>query len=167
MGNSASNTSMLRLGVGNQVTPVTHQNSDRVASRLIANSDWETIMALLRENPEAARRADKNTARLPLHVAIMKGASLQLIVLLLQLHPEGAFHKDTNMMLPLHYAMLNKSSVEVVKTLLEADKDSAKEFEKNGYLPLHFAAKSCLGYEVFDLLIKAYPDSVSRRSRVG
>ena len=65
------------------------------------NLNCSKIIRLLNLHPEHA-----STGELPLHCACFTNSSIEVIKLLIELHPDGAKQCDSERMLPLHFACL-------------------------------------------------------------
>ncbi|KAI2508975.1 hypothetical protein MHU86_5470 [Fragilaria crotonensis] len=77
---------------------------------------------------------------LPIHAAIIFGAPVKVIELLLQEYPPGAQQKDDQGMLPLHLAFRNDSSWDVLEELLTAFPQGINVKDRKGRLPIGCAS---------------------------
>ena len=156
-------------------------------NKLLSNKDWPGLVAAFRENPQYASFKDTKNHRsaLPLHRAILKLASLDLIDVLIELYPNGVCEKDENGLLPLHYACLYNFCMEkhfndlrderdktswgwVLKTLIEKYPQALQETDNEGRLPLHLASSSAKTTpKALEMLLDKYPDAIARRTKSG
>jgi len=104
---------------------------------------------------------------LPLHWALRKGASLDVLKLLLDAYGDSAKQPDNDGELPLHWALAMDSSVDVVKLLLSAHVDAVKHMDRNGRLPLHWALDLGTSIEVLKLLVNANPGAMTHADKRG
>ena len=96
---------------------------------------------------------------MPLHIAAGNKASAEVLVKLLDAHPEAALVADSRGQLPLHCAATNQSSVEVVEVLVAEHPGAAKVLDGFGCLPLDCATEYMASTEVALALITADPES--------
>lgn len=80
-------------------------------------------------------------SRLPVHLAILQAAPLQIIGRLIDIAPETISAPDHKGDLPLHLAMYANSSDEVLVYLLELYPDAMNVTNELGYTPLECATK--------------------------
>ena len=118
------------------------------------------MLALLAKNREGARETDNDNERLPLHFAVLYGASAEVIEALLDAYRDGAKKADRTHRLPIHHAA--RKSPKAVKLLLGAYRLSARKEDKRGRLPIHYACKSCRNPEVIEQLLTAFPASARK-----
>jgi ankyrin repeat protein len=114
----------------------------------VADTDFEAsfVETLIGMNSEAVGTPDYQGS-IPLHYALRHGASLDVVKLLLNLHPKGKYITDKLGNLPLHVACRHGASLEVVKIFVEDDEMSEQALvtDGQGELPLH---KACRGGHV-------------------
>lgn len=167
MGNAPNASAKLFTGHMN-MNGMSGMSSEKILTKLVDAKEWQVLLELLRENPSAAEVRDKVSYQLPIHRAIVKCASLELIEELIKIYPRGLNEKDKMGMNPIHYCVMNKDCDPVLKLILDVDMSYARDVDRNlGKLPIHFALQSKCSMSVFETLIKVYPDSVSRRSKEG
>jgi hypothetical protein len=77
---------------------------------------------------------------LPIHAAIIFGAPVKVIELLLQEYPPGAQQKDDQGMLPIHLAFRNDSGWDVLEELLTAFPQGITVSDRKGRLPVQCAS---------------------------
>ncbi len=130
----------------------------------------EDVQALIDKYPDAVKEKGLN-GYLPLHVAIRKGASMEVVQLLINEYPDAAKAKDNHGKLPLHLAVLNDASAEVIQLLVKTYPDAVRETDDDddvvGKLPLHHAVEKGASVEVIQLLVKAYPDALKEEDDDG
>lgn len=164
MGNSHRTIAKHRLGHADDATA---KNIDKFVSKMIDNKEWAILTDMLKENPEYAEKKQSMTLRLPLHIAMIKGAPLDLIKVLIDLYPKALSVKDSDHLVPFHLAIFHKVDIEILKYILRRDEASSKEYDGDGKLPIHFACANSSSDEVIHILLQAYPDSASRRTKSG
>ena len=154
-------------------------------NRLVNKQKWPELVELVGTFPEGAAVADKlQQGMLPIHRALLKGASTQLIEKLVEAYPAGLLCAEDNCMLPLHYAcayghctekgymklhnpLIADSHGHVLKLLLKTQPMAAKEIDQEGRTPLHVAASSkACALAVVDLL-EAHEAASARRTKLG
>ena len=164
MGNSHRAIAKHRLG---HTEDATAKNMDKFVSKMIDNKEWVILSEMLKENPEYAEKKQSVTLRLPLHIAMIKGAPLDIIKLLIDLYPKALSIKDSDQLVPFHLAIFHKVDIEILKYILRKDEASAREYDGDGKLPIHFACANSSSEDVIHILLQAYPDSASRRTKSG
>lgn len=119
------------------------------------------VRAVLKMWPNAITVPDKH-GRTPLHTAVMRSASLNVLRVLLDACPdEGAMiHEDNNGRTPLHNALAEKSSVVCIQELLRRCPRAAHCSDNYGITPLYFALEQGAMYGAIDAVLKAWPDAV-------
>jgi hypothetical protein len=97
------------------------------------------ILALTAVSTRTLKIQD-STEKLPLHHACRYGASIEVLELLLAIHPEAAQVKiSTDGCLPLHYAAAYCNSAQVFKSLINKYTDALDVYSADGYRPYHIA----------------------------
>ena len=140
----------------------------------IERYDWPAVLARLATHAGEAAIADHHDAdgALPLHLAALHGAPLEVMQALLDAHPAAASTRDENGDLPLHWAAFHEGCADVVELLLRAYPEAAYLTSIYGCLPLHDATLEELeGYpaplEVVVALLAAYPEAALVRTNNG
>ena len=87
--------------------------------------------------------------------------ALEVVLELLNAHPDGAAVAKDFGELPLHCALLRRASAEVVAALLAAHPEGAAVADNCGALPLHYAGWGKASPEVMAALLLAHPEGVS------
>ena len=132
----------------------------------------DVVLAVLEAYPDAVKDTVSNDiSTLPLHLAILKKRSRDVINALIDVYPEGATVRmkwQREEKLPLSYALTCGVSDEVVLAILSAYPDAAKEKSAYYYglvmLPLHFAIRERRSHEVAKALLDAYPGAVKEKT---
>eukprot|EP00814_Leptocylindrus_danicus_P000397 CAMPEP_0116007568 /NCGR_PEP_ID=MMETSP0321-20121206/2372_1 /TAXON_ID=163516 /ORGANISM="Leptocylindrus danicus var. danicus, Strain B650" /LENGTH=1058 /DNA_ID=CAMNT_0003476279 /DNA_START=100 /DNA_END=3273 /DNA_ORIENTATION=- len=92
----------------------------------------EVITALIQAYPESVLSADQN-GRLPIHLACCRGATANVVNLLLQHGGEASLtYKDSQGRLPLHVACVHGAAERVINMLLNAYPESIDAEDKSG-----------------------------------
>ncbi len=144
----------------------------------------EVIQLLIEAYPDAVRKKNEY-GDLPLHSAVKnrpteiqlptdvypdafyKGASVEVLKLLIEEYPDALKEKNYGGELPLHVAAKKGASVEVIQLLIKAYPDAVREEDRSENLPLHTAIAGEASVEVLQLLIKEYPDAAKIENRDG
>lgn len=105
--------------------------------------------------------------RVPLHIACLTNASVDVVECLLRYYPEGARCKDSIGRLPIHYACAHDVEEEIIEMLIRAFPASAGCSDNNGWLPLHVACRRGLSVEVIRRLIHCFPPSIDMLTKKG
>eukprot|EP00542_Grammatophora_oceanica_P009242 CAMPEP_0194046200 /NCGR_PEP_ID=MMETSP0009_2-20130614/20040_1 /TAXON_ID=210454 /ORGANISM="Grammatophora oceanica, Strain CCMP 410" /LENGTH=442 /DNA_ID=CAMNT_0038691401 /DNA_START=53 /DNA_END=1381 /DNA_ORIENTATION=+ len=107
--------------------------------KLFTRGDAATTQAatwVVRKEPDGRLR----WRLLPVHSAIIFGAPLEIMELLLQAHPHGAQCKDDQGMLPLHLAFRNESDWDILEELLTAFPQAIHVKDRKGRTPAQCAS---------------------------
>lgn len=125
------------------------------------------ITELIKAYPKSVRTKESFFSRIPLHIACLRGASLEVINACLLCYSDGARAKAVFDRLPLHYACGSGSSKEIILSLIAAYPDGPKSQDEHGWLPLHLACFYNASPSVIQTLIEAYPNSVNVTTKKG
>ena len=109
---------------------------------MIRARQWDWMIDTLKATRDpivCASQTERTTGKLPLHLAILKGAPHAPIQALVSVYPEACRRKDDERRLPLHYALLCESSAAVVQVLLEVYPEGCLVPDPVGVLPLQAA----------------------------
>jgi Ankyrin repeats (3 copies) len=157
-------------------TTTTTTTTTTCMSRLLADRDWETLLAAVEEDPGLARQwiygLDPEGPcvwkRLPLHLACAYGAPLGLILVLLRADPEGLSATDPrDGCTPLHLCCAHQAPLPLVRLLLERRQDSVQVGDRFGRLPLHAAVLAQAPYGIIEALVEEYPGTVLAKDTHG
>ena len=129
-----------------------------------------TLRLLIDADPSALKARDPHGG-LPLHFALVNGASEPVLLQLLSSYPEGAKTSTADGSLPLHIAAQKENASEaVVSKLLELNPDAAKTKNADGSVP----AEACLSpnaevppLAVFNMVLAANPDAAKSADKDG
>jgi ankyrin repeat protein len=119
------------------------------------------IQHLLNVFPSAVQMADKK-GWLPIHWAAKNTSNVDVIKLLLEMHPDSVFEPTNHGQLPFQISLRNRDS-EIMDTLLEANSEALIAIDNKGNTCLHDAVKYCNPYGVKKLL-DAHPELVLTRN---
>ena len=123
------------------------------------------IQYLIEYFPNAARYADEEEGRLPLHINCRNNnVTLGMVQLLIEAFPDSVHHEDNKGLMSLHLFCYNKNNqageagLEILKLLIEKCPESVNHVTRDGVLPIHIAARY-QSPEFCRKLIAAYPGS--------
>jgi hypothetical protein len=101
----------------------------------LARQDWETALTVILHSPHYTKRVNSGEHS-PLHVAIRKGAPVEVVTALLEAYPNATTTQNRYNSLPCHYACYNGISSEGMKMLLRCNPDAAGVANKYGETPM-------------------------------
>jgi hypothetical protein len=109
------------------------------------DKDWETALTVILHSPHWTKRRPRQD--LPLHVAIAKGAPVEVVTALLEAYPESAtlgiqLHSNY---LPCHSACIHGISSEGMKMLLRCNPDAAAASSHYPNTPMQYLNMCGLG----------------------
>ena len=152
---------------------------------LIIDKKWDDVIDSINDDQSlASTRIDSSTASndtfantdksqssvlagyLPLHVALVNGAPLAVIQVLLEAYPAGAKVATKHGVLPVHYAAAGLS-VEILKALQSCYPAGAAGKDSEGNIALHYAAICNAPIEVFITLLDAYAEGCLSQNSDG
>jgi hypothetical protein len=124
--------------------------------------------------PGALMRKDEGGDRLPLHMAILKGASLAVIRYLLEALPQALEKADCEGNLPLHYATMY-SSEGVIRLIADRYPAACRHANLKERMPLHLLCARNWDHQDYDLIsldqihciFTSYPAAVQHADRNG
>lgn len=129
-------------------------------------NNYQVVKQYAIKYPEVLQIPD-NEGWLPLHFACWYCQSLDIIQMLLRLHPKAAEKQNTNGWLPLHLATFYNLPFDIICLLLEAYPKAAEISQKDGYLPLHLACYNQSSIGTTKLLLAAYPKATETKNIHG
>jgi Ankyrin repeats (3 copies) len=147
-------------------TTTTTTTSTVLLHDLIVNRQYEQAMERLYLAPREATLVVgggggsimQHGRNLALHEACNHQAPLELVRLLLHIHPQAVSLPGQWGYLPLHFAVCSRAPTNVVATLLETYPSATRHADNSEHkLPLHLAAKWGASPEVLLLLLTVYP----------
>lgn len=124
---------------------------------------WRTLRCLLEANPASAGTLFPGS-RLLLHelVALVPEAggcgeveAMEVVKLVLAMHPTGARLSDNNGDLPIHWACCG-NSVACLRLMIEAYPDGLQWPNSKGMLPIHIACRGC-NVAIVQQLLQSFP----------
>jgi hypothetical protein len=105
----------------------------------LLKKDWETTLTVILHSPDYTKRR-VNTVRgdigLPLHVAILRGAPIEVVTALLEAYPDAAAIRNHQNNLPILLACCDGISSEGMKMLLRCNPDAADVIADCGRTPM-------------------------------
>merc|ERR1711907_646161 len=108
----------------------------------------------------------KRDGLLPLHVALLNNAKIDVVSRIYDLYPAAVMTPDRHGRLPMHCAMIGDVEVEQIKQLYFYHVDSlAVADEVLGYTPLHYAVKFNREKHI-SFLISKYPQALNVKAKM-
>lgn len=148
------------------LVPAGSEPPSEYLSTLIAAQDWRSIFVAIETYPSLAAQwifgIDDASAsiykRLPLHCACIYGGPIDLIEILIRLHPEGIKTIDpTDLSTPLSLACFANCSVDIIRLLLRTYPRAIDIVNIYGQAPLHVAILSKASYDIIEMLVDETP----------
>jgi hypothetical protein len=105
---------------------------------LLLNKYWETALTVILHSPHYAKRVNpmQIAMSLPLHVAIERGAPIEVVTALLEAYPDATTIPNRHNHLPCHLACYYGISSEGMKMLLRCNPDAAGVINDYGRTPM-------------------------------
>jgi hypothetical protein len=100
----------------------------------LCEKDWETALAVILHSPHWATRVN-SMEDVPLHVAIRRGAPVEVVTALLEAYPDATRIGDRDDELPCHFACCFGISSEGMKMLLRCNPDAVDAIT-SGWTPM-------------------------------
>jgi len=138
---------------------------DELHNAISNHRPFSDIMTILHKNPDSVRHTMDGYI-LPIHMAVMYSASIEVIRMLILRYPEGVRIPCVGY-LALHEALRNNLPFDTISLLLSSYPESAQSLTDNGETPLHFAALYCDDHRTLSLILSLYPDAVSKADVQG
>ena len=136
----------------------------------------ETLVKAHPSGSSSLMTPESNAGRLPLHIAVLKGASLAVVEYLCQAEPQALSTWDQEGNLPLHYAAMYASDA-VVALILRAYPQACHDANAQSQrLPLHLlcarswggcAPEHIIALGTIQTVIHEYPDALKVADRRG
>jgi hypothetical protein len=101
----------------------------------LLRQDWKTALAVILHSPHYTKTADSREG-LPLHVAILSGAPVEVVSTLLEAYPDATTTQNRYNSLPCHYACYAGISSEGMKMLLRCNPDAVDAANDGGRTPM-------------------------------
>lgn len=129
------------------------------------------IDSLVTLHPTSLLRPEEKRSRLPLHLALIKGASDEVIRYLCQARPQALQHADQDGNYPVHYGAMYGSST-VLNLFVEKCPEACRIANLRDRMPLHLLCARCFESDMvtpqdLELVIKAYPEATGICDRSG
>jgi ankyrin repeat protein len=129
---------------------------------------FDVVSYLIEQDKEALLLESYKLGRTPLHVAASRGASIEIIQLLMRQRPEALHEKDAWGKTPFACACaavteyMDEDSCQHMTAVLELlmDTSTIMEADRAGMLPLHIACTASMNLENLELLLDEYPEAI-------
>jgi hypothetical protein len=111
--------------------------AERYPEGLIAplfGQDWETALTVILHSPHYTKRV----VPLPLRVAVLRSAPVEVVTALLEAYPDATTIRDIRNHLPCHLACYAGISCEGMKMLLRCNPDAGDVANIDGTIPMQF-----------------------------
>jgi len=133
--------------------------------------DGQAVIEEVRQKPYAARALyafeKSRHSCFPIQMAIMLGASTNVVDFLLSVYPRSIGARDMYGSTLLHSACEFQASLEVVSLLLERFPGATTEKDFNNNTPLNSACRCEPTPQMISLLIQRNPDAIRERNKEG
>jgi hypothetical protein len=115
----------------------------------LLRQDWETALTVILHSPHWAKSVNpmRSYIGLPLHVALRRGAPVEVVTALLEAYPDATTIQNGYNNLPCHVACYYGISSEGMKMLLRCNPNAAGEINYCGTIPMYYLNVS--KYEFF------------------
>eukprot|EP00957_Ditylum_brightwellii_P150398 11452683-Ditylum_brightwellii.AAC.1 len=123
------------------------------------------IRALLVTPGENATKLKDTSGRLPLHIAAERGASLDVLKILVGAYADGCYRQNINGDLPIHLLVKSgAATTETVELLITPIMESETICRVPGSsrrvnMPLHIASEFLCSYQIMERLLLSYGDA--------
>jgi hypothetical protein len=135
----------------------------------LSNPPTDIVRAILDASHDAASSVDAH-GWLPLHYACAKGASTEVLQVLIEAYPEGKLVQDNQSRTPLHFYVTRNSDLPTVMATnvsLLSDSGAAAMPDRGGMFPIHYACAYGNYPAVLKVLKDAYPEGITVRESKG
>jgi hypothetical protein len=102
----------------------------------LSRKDWETALTVILHSPHYTKRRVYTGEDSPLHVAIRRGAPVEVVTALLEAYPDATTIGDHHNELPCHLACRYGMSSEGMKMLLRCNPDATEAIKIDGQTPM-------------------------------
>ena len=145
-------------------------------SSLMATRDWHSVNVAIELYPSLAATwiygIDDVSAgiykRLPLHCACIYGGPIDIITMLIKLHPKGIKTSDpSDSSTPLSLACFANCSIDIIRLILRTYPQAIDIVNVYGQVPLHVAVLSKISYDIVELLVEESPHLVLLKDNDG
>ena len=132
---------------------------------------FAVVDAILTAYPKALMQKDQLGGRLPVHMALLRGAPVSIVRYLCCAQPQALQQADFEGNLPMHYAA-QYSSEEVIRLLFESWPAACKHANGRDRLPFHILCSRCWDHDMVSLnlmkrVLKECADACKRGDRNG
>lgn len=124
------------------------------------------VKALLTNPGENAAKVKDSHERSPIHIAAERGASLEILKLLVDVYPDSCYRVNVAGDLPLHLLVRSgTATTESVEMLIEPIMRNETICKMGGsigcQLPLHIASEYSCCFKILEALLSTYPEGAS------
>lgn len=129
------------------------------------------LEALVTLHPASLLQTDKRGNRLPLHLAMLTGASSTIIHYLCRARPQALRHPDQEGNYPLHYAAMYGNE-DTIRLFVQSFPKACRITNGRDRLPLHLLCARCYDESpsltsALQVLLQAYPEGLEVQDRFG
>jgi ankyrin repeat protein len=150
------------------------ENSKCLLVHLLSGSQSTPISVidtLVTLNPGSLLQPDERGGRLPIHLAVVKGASHTVIQQLCNARPQALQVADEEGNHPVHYAAMYGSS-SILRLIVQAYPEACRVLNGRDRFPLHLVCARCFDADAIspgdlDFNIDAHPNAVEVCDRFG
>jgi len=126
----------------------------------------DIVKALLTNPGENAAKVKDSHERLPIHIAAERGASLEILKLLVSVYPDSCYRVNLAGDLPLHLLVRSgTATTESVEMLIEPimrNETICRMGSSIGcQLPLHIASEYSCSFKILEALLSTYPEAAT------
>ena len=149
---------------GGDLKSVRSSKNGPLLYKLLKVKDWNGVQVRLSKWPEEAamwvfeQKSDDHSSRLPIHLACLLRAPVEVILKLIDAHPDGIRAKEKCGLYPLHLACQQNLCFSTITCLFELFPDAAVTQDEFGRLPIHHACVNDVSLQTIEYLLKAYPE---------
>jgi len=131
------------------------------------NVEVSLVESLVAAYPESLHMCDSADMRTPLHLALLTGASEDIIFHLIEKGYSATSVQDYWGRVPLHYACATDSSVAVIKKLLLLCPETIRATDVMDMTPLHVASFHSRSTEAIDTMLSISPEAIFMITKKG
>jgi hypothetical protein len=107
----------------------------------LLRNDWKTALTVILHSPHYTRIKVTGSQGTPLHVAIRRGAPVEVVIALLEAYPDATTIRNDYNYLPCHVACFVGISYEGMKMLLRCNPDATGEINNCDRTPMQHLNK--------------------------
>jgi hypothetical protein len=132
--------------------------------KLLKLKNWMGVQDQLSQSPEEAsvwifeQETDDQSPILPIHLACLLCAPVEVISKLIEAYPDGISAKQECGLYPLHLACQQNLCLSTIACLLESFPDAAIIQDEFGRLPIHHACVNEVSFQTLEYLLRTYPE---------